>query len=230
MAGGAGIAHHRQIEQPPGFLPVILVKRGDSAQVGERFGKRWVQGECLLGRCPPERLDFMSRSHPGRRHHAVLQTEFSVGRSKFRIESDCPLDVFLATRHRLGCQLFEVMAGPQQRFVCGKRGLVSSPLTGLRRKCDLQSGGNCRCDLILHREHIGQLAVEALRPEMRPVRRVDQLSRTRGPECPRVARYLPKSSARRGSRQSLVCLVPCPGTQMPTYARSLSVRTPVPGD
>ena len=47
---------------------------------------------------------------------------------------------------------------------------------GARRQFQFQRCNNCLGDFVLYGEHVAHLAVVALRPQMIPVRRVDQLS------------------------------------------------------
>src|SRR5215468_3392073 len=67
------------------------------------------------------------------------------------------------------------MSAPEKGLVCRDAWGVPSYWRRLRRQLHLQRRRNCLRDFVLYRKHIDHLPVVTLRPEVIPIRGVDQL-------------------------------------------------------
>src|ERR1019366_10487964 len=120
-------------------------------------------GEGLVGR---------QRSH--KRFAKEISSVLAVGQREFRIQRNGLLVAFLST---LWTRDSLIMPRLQQSLISGQARLVLLKRRGRSGKLHPQRGRNGLRDLVLHSEYIRQLAVIALRPEMRAVLGVDELRR-----------------------------------------------------
>ena len=81
----------------------------------------------------------------------------------------------LRPRHGLGRSTLDVVESLQMVFVGLKAGRVAWNRCRWRRQRHLQCAGDCRGDLVLDREHIGELPIVPFRPEVAAIDCGDEL-------------------------------------------------------
>src|ERR1017187_9518068 len=170
-----GFTSHRQSPMRFRLAPAV-VHTGAHSQQGVSFGQRGVDAQGLLLRRAGQWDHLAGRPQGGL--HGVVHTQYAIRERELRIELDGVFQQFLAPRKRFGGRSDQqVLAAPKKRLIGAQIWYMTPQRGAVQRKLDPESPRDGFRDLILYREQIRHLAIVTPRPEMKTIRRLDELRR-----------------------------------------------------